>query len=194
MAYQNDLLYWLRSLRSRLAYEPLPMAIVHAAGEGKYGAEFLQIYRRYLLGVSQLSINGDRQESVIANIIWFSLLNGIKPERLVDYAIRKLDGELAFANRLRSRISSNSLVAYAGIVYFFPMFAGISMSLLQTASPVPLVLVGALLAYPFIMLFIEQTLGSVEKPMKKALFGILPYYMLSVAIFLLARLLTNSIL
>ena len=196
MKLQNeDLLQYVRELESKVAYTPLPNAIEMLASKGNIGKQFLKISKQYLLGADQFeSIGTNRQEAMLAGVIWFSLLNGFRPTKLLKYLVQKVTSERAFVNKIKARAGSNWIVTTVGVVYFFPMFAGIGISVLQTVGRASIAISLALLIYPFVILFIGRALSHLEQPARGVLLGILPYYAASIAVFELSRLVAGMML
>lgn len=120
-------------------------------------------------------------------ILLFGIDSGKNISKNLEFFIHKLENEISKANRIKSKVSGLNLLTYAGMVFFIPLFGGISATILTTSlnlmnSSMQVLKERFLLvidAYTSIILYTNRFFSHPFEGMMKRLYAIAPFCAIS---------------
>lgn len=170
-------------------------AIEKAVREEKSGSHLALLLKRHLLGQIEVTIDGQDNPyaAELEKLVAFGLNTGKSIKKSLSLFCRRLEYEVESENRLSAKIGSMRALTYSGLLFFLPLFGGISSSILGTSVSL---LNGQMLSfqqhflmviagYVTILLSIVAVLGDPVSGFLKSLYSVAPLALCALLVLLL---------
>ena len=179
----------------------MPAALaVEKACKGKSDALSLcleRFLRRHMLGSGICNVQkSNAYLSQLFDVLQANMEVGSSIGKRLSLLIERMENAEILSNKIRAKTAGNSLLTYIGIVFFFPLFSGISAGITQSqlahfanhavSSFLPLVM-----AYSFAMLYISYSFAHPDSRFEKRIAYALSSAFVSGSVFSAAYFLVN---
>lgn len=172
------------------------VALGKEPGKGGLEAEFSALLQRHRLGETELVLekrSGNRHADELMELVALSLNTGADIRKALELFSSRLEHEIGVGNRLNAKTGGMKTLTYAGLVFFLPLFGGISSGILGTS--LGSLNAGSLLfqqrflaimaAYTTMLLYISVAFGSPESEASENLYSMMPLAVVSLFVLLL---------
>lgn len=166
---------------------------------GANNKDISRLAKAAMLGSSSISVE-DKTDSEFKQFVAI-LQNGIRSGADISEDIKLLNSRIEDAGGVERMVKEKTegmhAVSQLGIAFFFPMFAGISLSIMQNAlgilasNPVSTAFSFSVIVYIALILFISASFSSPSSRLPSRLHSIIPVLTASMSIFTLSSYLSN---
>lgn len=161
--------------------------------EGTSASGISLLLRRHLLGQADLKpdrFSKNAYETELEGMIAFHLNKGKSIRKSLELFCSRLENEINIENRLNAKTGGMRALTYAGLLFFLPLFGGISSSILGASlntlnGGVRLFqqhFLMAIASYTTMILAINVTLGSPDAGLLKTLSSVVPLAIISILV------------
>ncbi|MGC8676359.1 MAG: hypothetical protein ACP5T3_02480 [Candidatus Micrarchaeia archaeon] len=187
----EDVLAYAAAILRNMRHAPLALAVLDsiAVKNDALALRLGKLVKSHLLACDiGMESTGVSSADGLLGLVWAALRSGTSAKNALKVFVEALERDITARNKLKAKTYGSAMLTQAGIAFFFPLFSGICLALLNGQvgfgiSDGAFRFAVLSIAYVFVMLYISVAFANVGRKRLSAAIDAIPYALLALAVF-----------